>query len=145
MKLLLALLATGCWTGTTPAPVPVDKPITHPAPGLEVVLAGAPLELTMATRKDFKLSFAVTNHGDAVVDPRLHESDLTINGESSVQWGAAVGNGAADEDWEALQPQHTVSREWMFGEHLFRAPGDFTLVLHVADLASAPLRVHVAL
>jgi hypothetical protein len=135
----------GCWTGPV-APVadpPIAHPI-HPAPGLEVRLEGAPLELTMATRQDFKLKFVVRNRGEVVVDPKIHQSDLTINGESSVQWGAAVGNGAADAEWEALPPQHVASREWKFGTHLFLAPGDYTLVLHVSDLESAPVRVHVA-
>ena len=141
---LLGLVMVGCWTGPVAPSQPEAKPITHKPPGLEVVLEGSPLQLTMATRKDFKIKFVVTNHGETVVDPKLHESDLTINGASSIQWGAATGNGAMDDEWDALPPQHVVSREYVFGEHLFLAPGDFTLVLHVDDLESAPLHVHVA-
>ena len=144
MRAAWILLVAGCWTRDVAPIVSTAPTVTHPAPGLEVVLLGAPLQLTMATRKDFKIKFIVTNHGETVADPKIGESDLTINGVSSVQWAASVGNGAVDEDWTQLLPQHAVSREWMVGETLFTQPGDFTLVLHDAELESAPLHIHVA-
>jgi hypothetical protein len=138
---LIACGFAACWRDATPTTPPPSE--RHPVSPLTAQLEAHPLELTMATRKDFQIKFVVTNTSQRVVDTHMTASNLFVNGELSQQWAAAVGNGAIDEEWEALPPRHSISREWSIGEELFFKPGDYLLVLHVDTIDSAPLHVHV--
>jgi hypothetical protein len=142
VKAIAILLLASCWS--QPAPVEPPRPALHPASPLVAQIEAHPLELTMATLHDFAISFVVTNQSSGAVDTEMSRSELMIDGKPSMQWGAAVGNGAVDPEWEALAPQHSIRREFRFGEHLFFKPGDYTLVLVVGSASSKPLHVHVA-
>ena len=82
----------------------------------------------------------VTNLGQDVVDPGLAGSTLLVDGERSVSWNVAVGNGAREAKASALPPGESVSVRRVM-EGLVRGPGDHELVLEVAGVRSAPVTV----
>ena len=97
----------------------------------------------MAERKAVAIGFRVTNRTAEPIDPKLDVADLLINGEPSVMWANTHGNGGREPEWYALPPGHQLSREYPIGETLFEKPGDYTLVLKVSDILSAPIQVRV--
>ena len=111
---------------------------------INVTLTAEPLQFTMAERKSFKISIAATNQGDEVIDPELYRAKLSINGEDSIVWMRAIGNGGREKKWFALPPGEMVSLTWpTLDESLFPNPGSFELVLHYFDTELAPIQVQV--
>ena len=111
---------------------------------IKVALTAEPLQFTMSERKNFKISIAATNQGDEVVNPELYRAKLSINGEDSIVWMLAIGNGAREKKWFALPPGETVSLTWpSLGESLFPNPGVFEMVLRYFDTELAPIQVQV--
>lgn len=97
---------------------------------LAVKLLASPTQLTMADRPKFMIGVEVVNNGTTTVDPHLSTGcELTVNGEPSMVWNLAIGNGAHDETWYALPPGKTATISWPLGEDLFPKPGDYHLVL----------------
>lgn len=141
---LAASMLGGCWTASPSPPVSEAPAAAHPASPLQLHLVATPVALTMATRDEFRIGFRATNTIDHVVDPKLHLSTLLVDDKPSMQWSASVGNGAIEDEWSALPPGHTLTREWQIGEQLFPAPGDYVLVLQLPPVSTPPVRVHVA-
>jgi hypothetical protein len=111
---------------------------------IDVALRVEPVQLTVSERKNFKISIAATNRGDATVDPELHRAKLLVNGKESKAWSLAIGNGKRESKWFALPPGETVSMTWSsLGDSLLTGPGEFSLELLFNEAESAPIRVHV--
>jgi hypothetical protein len=113
-------------------------------PGVEIELLAEPRVLAMRERGRFEAGFVVSNTGATTVDPLLHLARLLINGEDSLQWGEAVGNGLREEEWFALPPGRSFSASWSsLGEVFFPAPGDYTLQIRLGAAESALAVVRV--
>ncbi len=111
---------------------------------IEVALRAEPLQLTLAERKNFKISIAATNRGGTTVDPELHRAKLSVNGKESKVWSLAIGNGKREAKWFALPPGETVSLTWSaLGESLLTGPGEFSLALRFNEKEIPPIRVQV--
>jgi hypothetical protein len=111
---------------------------------IDVALRVEPVELSLSQRKDFTISIAATNRGDATVDPHLHRAKLLVNGTESKAWSLAIGNGKREATWFALPPGATVSMTWSaLGESLLTGPGEFSLALLFNETPSPPIRVLV--
>lgn len=112
-------------------------------PRLALTLLASPRQLAMAQRSTFMVGIEVVNHGTAAVDPQLSTgTELTVNGEVSMAWSMAIGNGAHDETWYRLPPGKTATISWPLGEDLFDRPGDYQLVLTLGGQTStAEVRV----
>jgi len=81
--------------------------------------------------------------GAAAVDPHLSTGcELTVNGEPSMVWNLAIGNGAREPSWYSLPPGKTATMSWPLGEDLFPKPGDYHLVMTLDGQHSAT-DVHV--
>jgi hypothetical protein len=112
-------------------------------PTLAVKLLASPTQLTMAERSKFLVGVEVKNHGQAAVDPQLSTGcELTVNGEPSMAWNLAIGNGARDATWYKLPPGQTATMSWPLGTDLFDKPGDYHLVMTLAGQQSTA-DVHV--
>lgn len=111
---------------------------------IEISFTAEPLRLTMAQRKNFKLTFSATNKGDEVINPELHAAKLFVNGQESIPWTLAISNGARETKWSALPPGETVSMSWStLGKAMFPALGKFELVLHYFDQKLPAIYVEV--
>ena len=97
----------------------------------------------MAERDRFVIEFRVKNRTQGSLDPQLDAADLLINGEPSIMWANTNGNGGREPEWYALPPGQQVARDYTIGETLFEKPGDYTLVLKVSDILSAPVQIRV--
>lgn len=96
---------------------------------LEITLRAQPAQLTMAERSTFKVGLTAVNRGSSTIDPKLHESVLTVNDARAYAWDLSIQNGPRDAKWSALPPAERIEIEWPLGEALFEQPGDYHLVL----------------
>jgi hypothetical protein len=103
---------------------------------LAVKLLASPTQLRMAERSKFMIGVEVINHGTTVVDPKLSRCRLTVNGEPSMAWNLAIGNGAREPTWTQLPPGETATMSWPLGIDLFDKPGDYHLVMTLGDQQS---------
>lgn len=109
-----------------------------------LTLEAGPRKLTMSQRGTFKISLGATNNGTQTIDPHLHEARLLVNGEESMAWSLAIGNGRRPPKWYALPPGQTVSMTWSsLGESLFAHSGVFTLTLLFHETQLAPVEIDV--
>jgi hypothetical protein len=110
---------------------------------LAVKLLASPTQLTMADRKKFMIGVEVVNHGATAVDPHLSTGcELTVNGDPSMVWNLAIGNGTREPSWYSLPPGQTATMSWPLGEDLFPRPGDYHLVMTL-DGQQSTADVHV--
>jgi hypothetical protein len=110
---------------------------------LAVKLLASPTRLSMAERSKFLVGVEVVNHGSTAVDPQLSTGcRLTVNGEPSMAWNLAIGNGAREATWYRLPPGETATMSWPLGDELFDEPGDYRLVMTLAGQQSTA-DVHV--
>ena len=115
---------------------------TMPSP-LAVKLLASPTQLTMAQRPKFMVGVEVTNRGPTPVDPQLSTGcRLTVNGQPSMAWNLAIGNGAREASWYAVPPGQTATMSWPLGAELFDQPGDYHLVLTLGG-QQATADIHV--
>jgi hypothetical protein len=112
-------------------------------PRLDVELEVDPHEVTLETLDQTTISGAVTNLGTETIDTRVRTSELSVNGESLLSWGLAIGNGARDAREYALPPGERIEFSRVMGSSLFRGPGEYELVLSVGGVDSPPARVKV--
>jgi hypothetical protein len=111
---------------------------------ITLALSAEPRLLTLSTRDGLRLSIKATNDGPEVVDPQLRRAELLVNGESSLAWRLAIGNGRREPRWHALPPGESVAMTWSgLGEAVLPAPGDFTLELVLDDSRATPIDVVV--
>jgi hypothetical protein len=111
---------------------------------IQLMLLVEPRHFSMAERHKFKIGIAATNKGTEVLDPQLHFARLFINDEDSLTWGEAIANGHRDAIWFALPPGGTTSMIWpSMGYFLFPAAGEYTLMLRLGNIETAPIVVRV--
>lgn len=105
-------------------------------------LLASPTQLTLAERDKFMVGLEITNRGKVAVDPQAATGELTVNGERSMAWSLAIGNGAREPSWNSLPPGQTISMSWPLGDALFDKPGSYHLVLSLGgQQATADVRV----
>jgi hypothetical protein len=99
---------------------------------IQVRLLVAPARLSMSERDDFRIGLVATNTSDAAIDPHLYATRLLVNGEASVAFDLALGNGVMPAKWDVLPAGDTTpAAEWWLGPALFTEPGDYLLMLRL--------------
>jgi archaellum component FlaG (FlaF/FlaG flagellin family) len=101
-----------------------------------------PVEFSIDKRASFKIGIKVKNIGAKVIDPKIYETILLVNGEQNYAWDLAVQNGPREEPWWNLEPGRTLMASWPLGESMFPQPGDYDVVLRLEELESR-VRVRV--
>lgn len=115
------------------------------APTLAVELTAEPKKLTRATRGKLMLTVTVKNLGTQTIDPEINLSELAVGGTPSKDWNMSLANSGRPKKWKALPAGESVSGSVAgLGEVLFPDAGDYTLVLTVSGVASAPVTIQVA-
>jgi len=104
------------------------------AGAVSVRLLVEPDRLSFDERGAFRLGVTATNHGDTGVDPGLFGLRLLVDGEPSMAFDLAVGNGVVPAGWDFLDAGATTKPvHWPLGEALFPAPGEYRLLLRLDD------------
>jgi hypothetical protein len=72
--------------------------------------------------KDLSIEFTVVNDGDRVVDPKIAESRIIINGEDLADSARILGAGPRDARYGALPPGDHLRFVYALGDY-FKRPG----------------------
>lgn len=113
-------------------------------PSLEITLVPRPVEMPRRRLKDFVLDIVVRNLGSEPIPDALEAARLLVNGEDSIHFAFSVNNGIREPDQYRVDPGQTKTISWPgLGPGLFDGRGDYTLVLIIGDVASAPVQVSV--
>jgi hypothetical protein len=75
-----------------------------------------------STGDRFRITFALVNDGDKVVDLEILSSQLLVNGEELKDWPMIVSNGPRDERWGALPAEDDLVFSYALGDY-FKAAG----------------------
>jgi hypothetical protein len=74
--------------------------------------------------KDLRIEFSLVNDGDKVIDPKIPESRIIVNGEELADSGLIIGNGPKAARFKALSPGDSLQLSLLLGDHL-KAPGTY--------------------
>ncbi|HLP92145.1 MAG TPA: hypothetical protein VK184_26590 [Nostocaceae cyanobacterium] len=107
-----------------------------------IQIIAEPLEFSLKDRTNFKVGLKAKNIGNRIIETKLYETALLVNGEPSLAWNLAISNGVRDESWWNLKPEETVTASWHLGEALFLQPGEYNILLRYGSQDSS-VRVRV--
>ena len=114
-----------------------------PAP-IDIQLIVEPAHLAAKQLSMLMVRCSVINNGVHPIDSGIRQSQLLVNGEPSLAWSLAIGNGTGDEHEHSLPSGERVDFSRQMGRSLLRGPGSYTLVLRVLGVDSAPVTVQVS-
>ena len=72
--------------------------------------------------KDLRIEFSLVNQGNKVIDPKVPESHIVINGKELTDSGSILKHSLKDATTEALSPGDTLQFGVVLGDH-FKEPG----------------------
>ena len=72
--------------------------------------------------KDLRIEFTLVNDGDQVIDPKIGESRIVINGKELAGSGLIFNSVAKDARFTALAPEESLQFNVLLGDH-FKEPG----------------------
>ena len=75
-----------------------------------------------AQTKDLRIEFSLVNDGDKVIDPKITESHIVINGKELVESGSVFGSVPKDVGIKPLAPGEGLQFSVLLGDH-FKEPG----------------------
>lgn len=101
-----------------------------------VTLKVDPLEGDLGPGASLAITGTARNCGSAAVDLRLHESDLYVDGEPSLEWKLAIANGARYPEEDSLPPGAQLDFRRNLGASILRGPGEHILKLRVLNRES---------
>lgn len=91
-------------------------------PSLWAVIAVNHPVFEPSATNDLSIEFTLVNDGDKVVDPKISESRIVINGKELADSKMILGNGPRDARFEALPPGESVRFSYALGSY-FQEPG----------------------
>jgi hypothetical protein len=117
---------------------------TTRSPTLAVTLSVLPAStLSLAQLPQLQLVFVIRNTSSSMVDPRLEESTLFVDGKPVEAWARIVSNGPRDERWNALPPGQELQFSYLLGDALFATPGLHQVELEVSNVRSARVPIQL--
>jgi hypothetical protein len=111
------------------------------SPSIQVDVTPIPDRIA-APSDPVRIRAGVTNVGTDTIDTQLYRSALLIDEQPSFGWGLAIGNGAREPLEVELPPGQHVDVDRILTD-LVREPGEYTLVLEVQGVRSAPSTLYV--
>jgi hypothetical protein len=76
--------------------------------------------------KDLRIEFSLVNDGDQVIDPKIAESHIVINGKELTDSGSILKRSLKEATIKALSPGDTLQFGVVFGDH-FKEPGTYRI------------------
>jgi hypothetical protein len=74
--------------------------------------------------KDLNIEFTLMNDGEQVIEPKIAESRIVINGQELADSGSILGSGPKDAGFKALAPGDHLRLSFALGDHLNK-PGTY--------------------
>jgi hypothetical protein len=92
--------------------------------------------------KDLRIEFTLVNDGDKVIDPKIAESRLIINGQELTDPGLDVGSAQKDVRIQALSPGGSVQFGIRLGDH-FKEPGNYRVSWKGVGFQSPEIEIRI--
>jgi hypothetical protein len=89
--------------------------------------------------KDLRIEFALVNDGDKVIDPKIPESRIIINGEEFADSGLVFGK---DVRIKPLAPGESLQFNVLLGDH-FKDPGIYRISWKGSDFQSPEVMLRI--
>jgi hypothetical protein len=111
-------------------------------PSIRLDLVPEPAYLTLHTLSTLVIRVFVTNLSNRALDSWAFVPELLVDGQPSLAWGLAIGNGALEPP-RMVPPGGRIERSRCMGSALFNQPGDHTLVVRLQGVESPPVKVYL--
>jgi hypothetical protein len=85
--------------------------------------------------KELRIEFRLVNDGDKVIDPKIAESHMVINGKELTDIGSVFGKYAP---LKALSPGESLRFDWLMGDY-FKEPGTYEVSWKGVDFQSSKI------
>jgi hypothetical protein len=85
--------------------------------------------------EDLRIEFTLVNDGDKVIDPKIAESHIVINGNEFTEPGSVFGK---DTPFKALSPGESLRFDWLLGDYV-KEPGIYQLFWKGAGFQSSEI------
>ena len=85
--------------------------------------------------KGLTIEFTLVNDGEAIIDPRIGESRIVVNGDELTDSGLKLGDGPRDARFAALPPGDHLRFGYVLGDH-FKEPGVYRVSWRGANFRS---------
>jgi hypothetical protein len=92
--------------------------------------------------KDLSIALALVNDGDKVIDPRIAESHIVINGKELADSGLLLGKEAQNLRTKALAPGDRLDFRLALGEH-FRQAATYRVFWRGVDFQSPEIVIRI--
>jgi len=135
---LLATFAALLLIPTIASAQTASKSTSEPQPKLWAAITVPRPLLETDQLKQFFVSFALANDGNAAVDPKTLTWQLLVNGKEHPDCRFTFANGPRDKQWESLPPGHHLLFTYSIGEWS-KEPGTYTIIWKGEGFESAPI------
>jgi hypothetical protein len=85
--------------------------------------------------KDLRVECTLVNDGDKVIDPKIPESHIVVNGKELSGSGLILSNAQKDARSRSLSPGESLQFDCLLGDH-FKEPGSYHISWKGADFHS---------
>jgi hypothetical protein len=111
-------------------------------PSIRLDLVPEPAYLTPQTLSTLVIRILVTNLGNRALDGWAFMPELLVDGQPSLAWSLAIGNGTRDAQ-RMVPPGGRIELARCMGNGLFNQPGGHTLVVRLHGVESPPVKVYL--
>ena len=120
---------------TDPADHPEEGSTARKRGGLWAALGVNHAVFRRGEAKGLNVEFTLVNDGEAIIDPKIGESRIVVNGEELADSGLILGNGPRDARFAALPPGEHLRFGYALGDH-FQEPGVYRVSWRGANFRS---------
>ena len=92
--------------------------------------------------KDLRNEFSLVNDGDKVIDPKIAESRIVINGKELTEPGSVFGSASKDPPFKALSPGESLRFDWLLGGY-FQEPATYRVSWKGAGFQSSEIMLRI--
>ena len=92
--------------------------------------------------KDLRIEFTLVNDGDSVIDPKIEDSRIVINGKERTDSGLIFSSVENGSRFRALSPGESLQFDCLLGDQ-FREPGTYRISWKGAGFESPEIMLRV--
>ena len=92
--------------------------------------------------KDLRIEFTLVNDGDKVIDPKIADSRIVINGKERTDSGLIFSSVQKGDRFKALSPEDSLQFDCQLGDQ-FKEPGTYRISWKGADFRSPEIVLRI--